>query len=96
MNICFMLKIQRITPLLLIGMLVLIAGCSSARSAERLSCTPEQREAEACAQIYEPVCATVNVQCVRAPCYPINQTFSNACEACMNPLVDTYVKGGCI
>ncbi len=84
----------RIMPLLLIGMLALIAGCSSERS-EQLSCTPEQREAEGCYQAYEPVCATVNIQCIRAPCYPVDETFPNACEACRNPLVDTYVKGEC-
>ncbi len=86
---------RRITPLLLIGVLVFIAGCSSARNDEQFSCLPEQREAEACAEIYEPVCATVNVQCVRAPCYPVNETFSNACEACRNPLVGFYAKGEC-
>ena len=75
---------RRITPLLLIGLLVL-AGCGSTSSTERFSCTPEQRESEACAEIYEPVCATVNVQCIRAPCYSVNQTFSNACEACGKP-----------
>ncbi len=87
-------EMKGITPLLLIG-LVIIAGCSSATGTERLSCTPEQREAEACAEIYEPVCATVNIVCIRAPCYPVNETFPNACEACRNQLVDTYVKGEC-
>ncbi len=28
---------------------------------------------------YAPVCAQVQVQCVRAPCYPIYKTYSNAC-----------------
>ncbi len=86
---------RKITPILLIGMLFLIAGCRSEGVPERFSCLPEQREAEACAEVYEPVCATVNVWCIRAPCYPVNQTFSNACEACMNPMVDSYAKGEC-
>ncbi len=88
-------EMRRVTPLLLIGMIVLIAGCSSTRGPERFSCTPEQREAKACAEIYLPVCATVNIQCIRAPCYPVNQTFPNACEACRNPLVELYSDGEC-
>lgn len=34
-----------------------------------------------CAQIYAPVCGQKRVQCVKAPCPPVTQTFSNACEA---------------
>lgn len=34
-----------------------------------------------CAQIYAPVCGQKRVQCVKAPCLPVTQTFSNACEA---------------
>ncbi|KKQ55042.1 MAG: hypothetical protein US74_C0044G0015 [Parcubacteria group bacterium GW2011_GWA2_38_13] len=51
-------------------------------------CTPDQREADVCIQIYEPVCAKVNIQCIKAPCYPILETFSNSCEACKNSLVE--------
>ncbi len=85
---------RRITLLLLI-VIVVLAACSRTSSPERLSCTPEQRKAEACAEIYGPVCAAVNVQCIMAPCYPVNETFPNACEACRNQLVDSYVKGEC-
>ena len=58
-------------------------------------CSPEQRNAEACIALYNPVCAKVNVQCIRAPCPPINETFSNSCHACANPLVESYVLGEC-
>lgn len=60
-----------------------------------IDCTPEQREADACAEIYQPVCATVNVQCIRAPCEPVKETFSNACEACRISLVESYTRGEC-
>lgn len=58
-------------------------------------CRPEQRNAEVCTALYQPVCARVNVQCIRAPCNPIRETFSNSCEACKNPLVESYIEGGC-
>ncbi len=60
------------------------------------TCTPEQRNAQVCAQIYQPVCATVNIQCITTPCDPIQETFSNACSACSNPLVSSYTAGECL
>ncbi len=41
----------------------------SASEAEQMACTME----------YAPVCAKVEVQCFRAPCYPVYKTFSNKC-----------------
>lgn len=38
-------------------------------------------EPQGCFAIYKPVCAQKQVQCVRAPCPPIQRTFGNACEA---------------
>lgn len=58
-------------------------------------CQPSQRQGDVCFQIYDPVCAKVNIQCIKAPCDPIRETFSNACEACRNPLVESYTKGEC-
>jgi len=58
-------------------------------------CLPEQRDVDACIEIYQPVCATVNVQCVTTPCDPVQETFANSCKACMNSLVSTYTKGEC-
>lgn len=60
-----------------------------------VACTPDQRNAQVCAQIYSPVCAKVNIQCIKAPCNPIFETFSNACEACKNSLVENYTLGAC-
>jgi hypothetical protein len=58
-------------------------------------CLPEQRDVDACIEIYQPVCATINVQCVTTPCYPAQETFANSCKACTNSLVSIYTKGAC-
>ena len=58
-------------------------------------CLPEQRDVDACIEIYQPVCASVNVQCVTTPCDPVQETFANSCKACKNSLVSTYTKGEC-
>src|SRR3989344_4082633 len=34
-----------------------------------------------CTKQYDPVCAEKEVQCIKAPCYPVRQTYGNACEA---------------
>ena len=46
-------------------------ACNSSTSQESSSCDDE----------YAPVCARVSVQCIQAPCDPIEQTFANVCEA---------------
>ena len=38
-------------------------------------------ESKICTTEYKPVCAKLQVQCIKAPCEPIYQTFSNRCEA---------------
>ena len=68
-------------------------GCVAAN--QIIFCQPSQRQGDACYQIYDPVCAKVNIQCIKAPCDPVRQTFSNDCEACRNPLVESYTKGEC-
>jgi hypothetical protein len=35
---------------------------------------------------YKPVCAEIQVQCIKAPCEPIKKTFSNMCELEKNKL----------
>ncbi len=60
-----------------------------------LTCTPDQRPGTLCSQIYQPVCGTINIQCVKAPCNPVTQTFANGCTACHNPLVNSYTAGTC-
>ncbi len=58
-------------------------------------CLPEQRDVDACIEIYQPVCATVNFQCVTTPCDPVQETFANSCKACTNSLVCSYTNGEC-
>ena len=58
-------------------------------------CLPEQRDVDACIEIYQPVCASVNVQCVTTPCSPVQETFANSCKACANSKVSSYTKGEC-
>jgi hypothetical protein len=50
---------------------------------------------EACTKEYMPVCGQVQVQCIRAPCDLVKQTFGNKCEACANSLTISYTKGAC-
>ncbi len=58
-------------------------------------CLPEQRNVDACIEIYQPVCGIVNVQCVTTPCDPAQETFANSCKACTNSLVSSYTNGEC-
>jgi len=60
-----------------------------------INCLPEQRNVDACIEIYQPVCGNVNVQCVTTPCDPAKETFANSCKACTNPLVISYTEGEC-
>lgn len=39
-----------------------------------------------CTREYMPVCAEIQVQCIKAPCSPIKETFSNKCEMENNSL----------
>jgi hypothetical protein len=53
---------------------------------------------EMCPQIYDPVCATrdTGIRCITAPCPSSEQkTMGNACSACSDPKVSSYVKGEC-
>jgi len=60
-----------------------------------IKCEPGQRDVDACIEIYQPVCATVNVVCITEPCDPVEQTFPNSCKACTNSLVELYTPGEC-
>lgn len=62
---------------------------------ERNFCTPESRDADACIEIYQPVCGWYDperIQCIRYPCAT---TFSNSCFACMNEDVLFWTEGEC-
>lgn len=60
-----------------------------------INCELSQRNAEACIEIYRPVCGYVQVECITTPCDPVPQTFSNDCFACMNKRVEYYTQGVC-
>jgi len=74
------------------GLLLSLAAPSDIAVTE---CLPEQREVDACIEIYQPVCGTVNVQCVTTPCDSAQETFANSCKACTNSLVSSYTNGEC-
>ncbi len=49
----------------------------------------EMWEIKMCTLEYAPVCAEVEVQCIKAPCYPVQETFSNSCMAWENKILYT-------
>lgn len=53
---------------------------------------PKQK---ACTREYMPVCAEVQVQCIKEPCYPVKETFSNKCEMENNSLATFLYTGEC-
>ena len=52
-------------------------------------------ERTVCTMEYAPVCASVAVQCVKAPCPPVEQTFSNTCVMGSNKLATFLHDGEC-
>lgn len=48
-----------------------------------------------CTMEYAPVCAKVQVQCIRAPCYPVYETFSNSCVMSQNSMSSFAHEGEC-
>lgn len=58
-------------------------------------CTEESKKADACIEIYAPVCGLVEVQCITTPCPPVKETFGNSCSACARGNVISYTEGEC-
>jgi len=48
-----------------------------------------------CTMEYAPVCGKVNVQCVKAPCNPVEQTFGNKCTMEANKLAEFLYTWEC-
>lgn len=48
-----------------------------------------------CTMEYAPVCASIQVQCIKAPCLPIKQTFGNKCMMNANKLAKFLYTGEC-
>ena len=72
-------------------------GCELKKDSEvqRINCTEESRNADACIEIYQPVCGwndPEKIQCIKFPCA---STYSNSCFACADENVLYYTKGVC-
>ena len=95
---------------ILISLLFSLVGCSNKEvildddtteeeppntKLKAIDCLPEQRNVDECIEIYQPVCATVHIQCITTPCDPVKETFENSCKACVNSLVISYTEGEC-
>lgn len=61
----------------------------------RTYCTQAQKEANICTMEFMPVCGYKEVQCIKAPCPPISETYSNKCGAC-SAGSDYWVQGDCL
>jgi carboxymethylenebutenolidase len=66
------------------------------RNLKSTDCLPEQRNVDACIEIYQPVCGQVQVECITTPCDPVKETFENSCKACANERVISYTEGKCV
>lgn len=64
-------------------------------TAGEIVCTDADRQAEACIEIYAPVCASYQVQCITTPCNPVPKSYSNSCFACADQNVISYSQGVC-
>lgn len=60
----------------------------------KIYCKKEQRNADGCIEIYQPVCgwSNENIKCLKYPCA---STYSNYCFACVNEDVEYYTSGEC-
>lgn len=72
------------SKLLLWSVLSLLGIGISISAADQVMCTMQ----------YDPVCAEKQVVCIKAPCYPIQQTYGNACTAWADGAKVLY-KGEC-
>lgn len=65
------------------------------RAVSVITCSDIYRRRSLCEKLPKPVCGKVNVQCIKALCEPVEQTFADVCEACGNPLIESYGYGAC-
>lgn len=63
--------------------------------AEKHYCTEEDRKAEACIEVYRPVCGWFDPEQIQCFAYPCAATYSNECEACRDPRVLYWTEGEC-
>ncbi|HLC96580.1 MAG TPA: eight-cysteine-cluster domain-containing protein [Candidatus Nanoarchaeia archaeon] len=60
-----------------------------------VNCLAEQRSAEVCPTLHDPVCGWFDpkqIQCIKYPCA---QTYNNICEACLDSKVLSWTSGDC-
>lgn len=67
---------QLIIPMVLVGALV---GAFTVEARTPLYVEADAEVGVACTMQYEPVCGAKEVQCIKAPCYPVYQTYGNSC-----------------
>lgn len=70
-------------------------GCGCIAKEVNNFCKEEQRNADVCIEIYQPVCGwsdSEKIQCIRYPCA---NNYQNSCFACMNEDVLYWTKGEC-
>ncbi len=60
------------------------------------STAPKNKDTTVCTTEYKPVCALIQVECIKAPCNPVEQTFSNRCFMDGNAQAKFLHDGGCI
>ena len=41
------------------------------------------------------LCGFKQVECIKAPCYPVPETYGNVCEACADKRTFYYISGEC-
>lgn len=71
------------------------AGESFFSDSQGCGCEPALKEGGTmCPDIYMPVCGTTVVECIRAPCPPLKETYSNRCEA-ERAHVTSITNGAC-
>ncbi|MCX6823557.1 MAG: DUF333 domain-containing protein [candidate division SR1 bacterium] len=70
-------------------------GSTVGRTGPNCEFAPCPGEGKVCTADYTPVCASVAVQCIKAPCPPIEQTFSNKCVMNQNKLATFLHNGEC-
>jgi len=58
-------------------------------------CTEDQRNVDACIEIYQPVCGWSDPEKVQCVTYPCASDYSNSCFACMDGNVKYWTEGPC-
>lgn len=72
-------------------------GCEliKEKEEEKVFCSNESRNVDACITLYDPVCGWNNpdkIKCIKFPCA---STYSNSCNACKNSDVYYWTSGIC-